>query len=187
MGTLGFWGPLVFIVGYATAVVAFVPGSILTLGAGAIFGLGPGTLYVFAAASIGACSAFLISRYLARKPIERKLEGNQKFDAIDRAIAGEGLKITFLLRLSPVFPFTFLNYALGLTRVRFVDYAIACLGMLPGTMAYVYLGSLAALGTDGGGSRIQQALYVVGLIATFAVTIVITRAARRALAQATGN
>jgi uncharacterized membrane protein YdjX (TVP38/TMEM64 family) len=132
--SLGVWGPLVFIAGYFLGVIAFLPGSLITLAAGAIFGLGRGFVCAFVGASLGACAAFLISRYLAREWVEQKLAGNPKFAAIDRAIAREGRKIVFLLRLSPAFPFNLLNYALGLTKVRFVDYAVACLGMLPGTL-----------------------------------------------------
>ena len=83
---LGVWGPVVFVAGYAAAVVAFVPGSVLTLGAGAIFGLAAGTVYVFGAATLGACAAFLIARYAARGWVEQRLAGNQRFAAIDRAI-----------------------------------------------------------------------------------------------------
>jgi uncharacterized membrane protein YdjX (TVP38/TMEM64 family) len=123
--------------------VAFVPASLLTLAAGAIFGIPAGTLYVFVAATVGSCLAFLVSRYLARVAVERRIEGNPKFAAIDRAVGRQGRRIVFLLRLSPVFPFNLLNYALGLTRVRFVDYAVAAVGMLPGTLLYVYLGKVA--------------------------------------------
>ena len=129
---LGVWGPLVFIAGYAIAAVAFIPGSILTLAAGAIFGLVSGIVYVFIAATLGSCLAFLVARYFAREAIERKLADTPRFAAIDRAVSAQGRKIVFLLRLSPVFPFNLLNYALGLTNVRFVDYAIAAFGMLPG-------------------------------------------------------
>ena len=101
--SLGFWGPLVFILGYAVATVAFIPGSLMTLAAGAIFGLLKGTLYTFAGAILGAASAFLVSRYGARKAVERRLESNSKLKAVDRAVAKEGRKIVFLLRLSPVF------------------------------------------------------------------------------------
>ena len=87
--------------------------------------------------------AFLVARYIARGAIEQRLEGDRRFAAIDRAVGREGRKIVFLLRLSPVFPFNLLNYALGLTNVRFVDYFIACLGMIPGTLLYIYYGKLA--------------------------------------------
>ena len=189
--TLGVWGPLVFIAGYALAVVALVPGSILTLGAGAIFGLAAGTVYVFIAASTGACLAFLIGRYLARDAIERRLSSDGRFEAIARAVGAEGLKITFLLRLSPIFPFSLLNYGLGLTRVSLRDYALACFGMIPGTFLYVYLGSVVgdlariASGETGAGSAAQKLILIIGLVVTGVVTWAITRIARRALRNAT--
>jgi len=186
--TLGPWGPIVFMAGYVLATVAFVPGSVLTLAAGAIFGLAAGVVYVFGAASLGACAAFGLSRTVARGAIERRLAGNARFAAIDRAIAAEGRKIAFLLRLSPVFPFSLLNYALGLTRVRFVDYAIACLGMVPGTVLYVYLGSLAGDAAGRGGDAQTAVVWVfkaMGLAVTVLVTVIITRSARRALREAT--
>jgi uncharacterized membrane protein YdjX (TVP38/TMEM64 family) len=190
---LGFWGPAAFVLGYAIAVVAFVPASLLTLGAGAIFGIAHGVIYVFVAATIGSCLAFLVSRYLARSAVERKLEGKPKFSAIDRAVEAEGLKIVFLLRLTPVVPFNLLNYALGLTRVRFADYAIASVGMLPGTLLYVYSGKLAGdVAAVAGNPAVARgwgyySLLALGLAATLAVTMVVTRSARRALAEATGE
>ncbi len=190
---LGIWGPIVFVAGYATAVVGFVPGALLTVAAGAIFGLLEGVVSVFTAASLGACAAFRVARHLARAAIEQRLEGNERFAAIARAIGSEGRKIVFLLRLSPVFPFNLLNYALGLTRVRFGDYAVACVGMLPGTFLYVYLGSLArnlaglAAGETGVGSAQERWIFIGGLIVTAVVTVLITRIARRALADATGT
>ena len=96
----------------------------VTLAGGAIFGLVRGSLYVFVAATLGSMLAFLVCRHLARGFIEQKIAGNERFAKIDRAIAREGRKIVFLLRLSPAFPFTLLNYALGLTRVSFLDYAL---------------------------------------------------------------
>jgi uncharacterized membrane protein YdjX (TVP38/TMEM64 family) len=190
---LGVWGPLAFIGGYALATVLFVPGSLLTLAGGAIFGLAKGTLIVFLGASIGAALAFLIARYVARRPIERRLQENDKVAAIDRAVAKEGRKIVFLLRLTPALPFTLLNYALGLTKVRFIDYLLACFGMLPGTLLYVYYGKVAGdITTIAAGAGTQRdwksyTLLAVGLVAAIAVTAVITRVARRALAEAAGD
>jgi uncharacterized membrane protein YdjX (TVP38/TMEM64 family) len=184
---LGVWGPVVFILGYVAAVVAFAPGALLTLAAGAIFGLVEGVAYVFIAALLGSGAAFLVARYLARATIERRLQSNPRFAAIDRAVGNEGRKIVFLLRLSPAFPFNLLNYALGLTNVRFVDYMIGGFGMLPGTFLYVYygrvIGSVAAIagGESAGGGTAQNVLLVVGLVATIAVTTIVTRIARRAL------
>jgi uncharacterized membrane protein YdjX (TVP38/TMEM64 family) len=190
--SLGVWGPVVFILGYALGAVAFVPGSFLTLAAGAIFGLAKGIAYVFVAAVLGSSLAFLVSRYVARGTIEKKLAGNARFEAIDRAVGSQGRKLVFLLRLSPVFPFNLLNYALGLTRVRFADYLAASIGMLPGTVLYVYYGKLvgdvAALTS---GAAVEKgagyyALLVLGLVATIVVTTLVTRIARKAIQQATG-
>jgi len=189
---LGIWGPVVFVAGYAGATVAFVPGSVLTLTAGAIFGLVRGVAYVMVGATIGASLAFLVARYIARGAIEQRLHGNSRFAAIDRAVGREGRKIVFLLRLSPVFPFNLLNYALGLTNVRFVDYFIACLGMIPGSLLYIYYGKLAGdVAQLAGGAAVGRgleyyAVLVLGLVATVVVTTIVTRTARRALNEATG-
>jgi uncharacterized membrane protein YdjX (TVP38/TMEM64 family) len=186
-------GPLFFVLAYTAAVIAFVPGSILTLAGGALFGVGWGTLYVFIAAVLGSSLAFLIARYLARGAVEKQLAGNPKLVAIDRAIAGEGRRIVFLLRLTPAVPFSVLNYGLGLTQVRFVDTLVAAIGMLPGTLLYVYsgklIGDVAALA---GGASVPKGpaywtLIGVGLLATLLVTVLITRTARRALAEATAG
>ncbi len=184
---LGPWGPVTFIGIYIAAAVFFIPASVLTLGAGALFGVVWGSLYVSIGSTLGATCAFLVGRYLARRAIARKIEGNERFAAIDRAVAGEGWKIVGLTRLSPVFPFTLLNYAFGLTRVSLRDYVLASwIGMMPGTLMYVYVGSLAKVAA---GARrrtpAQWALYGVGLAATVSVTILITRTARRALAKRT--
>jgi uncharacterized membrane protein YdjX (TVP38/TMEM64 family) len=170
--------------------VAFIPGSLLTLAAGAVFGLLEGTVYVLIGASLGATGAFLVARYLARSRIEARLEGRPRFRAIDRAVSHEGLKIVTLLRLAPIFPFNLLNYALGLTRVRLSHYLLACLGMIPGTFLYVYYGkALGSLAAVAGGAELEKGpgywtLFAIGLAATVAVTLVVTRVARRALAGA---
>jgi uncharacterized membrane protein YdjX (TVP38/TMEM64 family) len=191
--SLGPLGPLVFVIGYAGAVVAFVPGSLPSLFGGAIFGLAKGVVLVFVAATLGASLAFLVSRHLVRALIERRIAGNPRFAAIDHAIEKAGRRIVFLLRLSPVFPFSLLNYALGLTRVRFLDYLLASVGILPGTLLYVYyghvLGLAAALAGGVGHARGagDYAVLGLGLVATIIVTTLITRIARRALAEATGE
>jgi uncharacterized membrane protein YdjX (TVP38/TMEM64 family) len=187
----GAWGPVVFIAGYTIATVGAVPGSLLTLAAGAIFGITAGVGYVFVGAVAGASLAFLIARYLARPAVERRLGSDPRFERIDRAVAGQGLKIVFLLRLSPVLPFNVLNYALGLTRVRFRDYLIASLGMLPGTLLYVYSGRVAGdLAALAGGAGVAQGsgyylVLALGLAATVTVTVWVTRIARRALNKET--
>ena len=191
VGSLGPWGAVVFILAYALATVAFIPGSLLTLAAGAIFGLVKGVAYVFVAAVLGSSLAFLISRYAARSVIERRLAGNARFAVIDQAIGREGRKIVVLLRLSPLFPFNLLNYALGLTRVSFTDYLLASIGMLPGTILYVYYGKLAGdVAALAGGIPATRgpgyyAVLGLGLVATVVVTTLVTRTARRALQEVT--
>ena len=186
---LGAVAPFAFVAVYALATVAFVPGSILTLTAGALFGLGAGTVYTLIAATCGASLAFLVSRYAVRGLVERHLATHARFAAIDRAVAREGRRIVFLLRLSPLFPFNLLNYALGVTSVRFLDYVVACAGMLPGTLLYVYYGKLAGdVARAAGGLTPERgvgyyALLVLGLTATIVVTAYVTRLARRALAE----
>ncbi|MGY8738848.1 MAG: TVP38/TMEM64 family protein, partial [bacterium] len=180
-------GPIAFVVGYAVAVIGFVPGSVLTLAAGAIFGLAEGTIYVFIAAVLGSTGAFLLARHGARAAIEKRIEGDARFAAIDRAVGGEGRKIVFLLRLSPVFPFNLLNYALGLTQVKLADYLVASLGMLPGTLLYVYTGKLIGdVAALAGGAEVERGLagwlvLGLGLVATAVVTYYVTKIARAAL------
>ncbi len=184
---LGPLGAIAFVVLYVVAAVAFLPGSILTLGAGVVFGVVLGSLLVFVGATIGATAAFLVGRYLARGWVAKKIEGNEKFNAIDKAVGREGFKIVLLTRLSPIFPFNLLNYAYGVTGVSLRDYVLGCIGMLPGTIMYVYLGSLAGnLATLGAGdtpdnAAVQWAIRIVGFIATVAVTLYVTRVARKAL------
>lgn len=187
--SLGFWGPLVFVLGYAAATVAFIPGSLLTLAAGAIFGLAKGTLLVFIGATLGSALAFLVGRYLARSVVEHQLEKSPRFAKIDQMCGDEGLKIVCLMRLSPVFPYNLLNYALGLTRVKFRDYLIASLGMIPATFLYVYYGkAIGSLAAMAGGAEVQQGagywiVLGLGLVATALVTTFVTRIARRALKE----
>jgi uncharacterized membrane protein YdjX (TVP38/TMEM64 family) len=183
------WGPVVFAVVYAVACLV-LPGSLITLAAGSLFGVVVGTAVVSLASVAGASLAFGLGRTLARGLIEKRLAGNPRFRALDQAVAAGGFKIVLLTRLSPLFPFTLLNYAFGLTKVRFRDYVLASwVGMLPGTLMYVYLGStvtaladVAAGNVEGGPAR--QVLFFVGLAATVVVTVYVTRLARRALRQA---
>ena len=188
---LGTLGPVIFILGYALGVVAFLPGAALTLAGGTVFGVVQGTVYVWLAAVLGSSAAFLIARYGARSAVEARLAGNARFVAVDRAVGEQGGKIAFLLRLSPAIPFNVLNYTLGLTKIRFVDSLLAAFGMIPGTLLYVYLGSLAgdvASAAAGGAASTQENLVKgVGLLATIAVTVLVTRIARKALRDAAGT
>ncbi len=185
---LGAIAPIAFILIYIIATVAFLPGSVLTLGSGVLFGVVQGSLYVFVGATIGATLAFLVGRYLARGWISKKIAGNQKFSAIDQAVGQEGFKIVALTRLSPVFPFNLLNYGMGVTGVSLKDYVLASIGMIPGTIMYVYIGSLAgSIATIGGETQpdanpiAQWGIRIVGFAATVAVTLYVTKIAKKAL------
>ncbi len=183
--SLGILGPLVFAAAYAVATVLFIPGSVLTLAAGAVLGLFWGTVAVSVGSTTGAALAFLIARYFARQRIEALTQRDPRFAAIDRAIGEQGWKIVALLRLSPLVPFNLSNYFYGLTAVRFWPYVLASwISMLPGTFMYVYIGYIGREAAAGGGAGIGVwVLRIVGLIATVVVTVYVTRLARRALAE----
>ncbi len=187
---LGVWGPVAFIVTYNLATVLFVPGSVLTLGGGVLFGWWWGSVYVFVAAILGATLAFAIGRYLSRERVVKCMESHPKFKALDRAVSQEGLKIVFLTRLCPLFPFNLLNYALGITQVSLKDYVLGSFGMIPGIFMYVYSGSLvgniAAIGTETGyanpqASAAKWSINIISLTAAAAVTFSLSRIARKAL------
>lgn len=183
----GAWGIVGFIAAYAIATVAAFPGSLLTLAAGAIFGVAKGATFVLAGAIIGSSLAFLLARYVARPIVERRIHRDPRFVRVDAAVAREGWKMVLLLRLSPLLPFNALNYALGLTAVTFRHYLIGAIGMLPGTLLYVYSGKVAGelAVVAGGGEVARGPAYIVvlglGLLATIIVAVWIGRIARRAL------
>lgn len=183
---MGAAGMVIYGVIYVLAVVLFVPGIVLTLGAGFLFGLGWGIVVVSAASTTAAALAFLIARYLARDSIEKIARKNPRFAAIDRAIGKEGWKVVALLRLSPLVPFSLSNYLYGLTSVKFVAYvATSWAAMLPATVLYVYLGAAGrTIGQKTERSPWEWALLGVGLTATAVVTVLLTRIARRELARA---
>jgi uncharacterized membrane protein YdjX (TVP38/TMEM64 family) len=188
---LGIWGPLAIGLLYVAAVVALLPGSALTLAAGALFGLIGGTIVASLASTTGAALAFLIGRYVARYRIQALLPRYPTFDALDTAISESGWKIVALLRLSPAVPFNLQNYLYGLTGIRFWPYLLTSwLAMLPTTFLYVYLGDLGREGLQAAAgnakhsrSAAEWAMLIVGLPATVAVTVYLTRLAQKALRQ----
>ncbi|MGB5592751.1 MAG: TVP38/TMEM64 family protein [Crocosphaera sp.] len=186
LGTIGY---LVFIVVYILSAVFLISGAVLTLGAGVIFNVVKGSILVSIASTLGATIAFLVGRYVARGWVSKQIEKYPKFQAVDQAVAKEGWKIVGLTRLSPVFPFVILNYAFGITQVSLRDYVVASwIGMMPGTIMYVYIGSLIGnIATLGAGGRektpLEWGLYIVGLIATVLVSIYVTKVAKKALSN----
>lgn len=189
---LGFWGPVVVAAFYVLACVLMLPGGIITMAAGFLFGVLMGTITVSIGSTLGAAAAFVVGRTFARDWVRKKVSGNAKFSAIDRAVGEQGFKIVLLTRLSPIFPFNMQNYAYGLTGVKLWTYVLASwIGMLPGTLAYCYIGSglrsltEAATGQTEGG-WVQKVFFWGGLVATFIVVVVVTRIARRAMRETVG-
>ena len=187
--SLGAVGPFVVVLVYVICTVLFIPGSFITVGAGTLFGLKTGFAVVVLGANLGALCSFLLARTFLREKVARWADGNPKFRSLDQAIGQQGFKMVLLTRLSPVFPFVLLNYFLGLTAVRTRAYVLAnLLGMLPATFLFVYIGAAArdAIAGQMGVSAgvYQQILKYIGLLATVAVVIIVTRIARKALREA---
>jgi uncharacterized membrane protein YdjX (TVP38/TMEM64 family) len=184
---------VMFVLAYICATVLLIPGSILTLAAGFVFGLPLGVALVSAGSVTGATAAFLVGRFFARDWVTERIAALPKFRALDTATRREGFAIVFLARLSPLFPFNLLNYGLGITGVGLRDYFFASwIGMLPGTVLYVYIGTLAQnlaeLGSgEIGAGTAGRVLLVAGFVATIALTILITRKATRALESHLGG
>ncbi len=191
--SLGWLAPIAFIVIYNIATLLFIPGSLLTLKGGCLFGFLWGSIYVLIAATIGATFAFLVGRYISRDWVCQQIGNKPNFKAIDKAVAKNGLKIVFLTRLSPIFPFNLLNYAFGVTQVSLKDYILGSIGMIPGTAMYVYMGSLIgdiamknpSIPKNPETQFVQLLLQGVGLIATVFVTFYISKVAKKALKEST--
>ena len=187
---LGVWAYAFVVAFYIVACVFLLPGSVLTLGAGFVFKLVGGFIVVSIGSTLGACAAFWVGRTVARNWIASKVAANEKFAAIDQAVAGQGFKIVLLTRLSPVFPFNLLNYAFGLTKIPFWKYALGSwIGMIPGTVMYVYFGAALGSFAELAAGNVEKGtagrlFFWFGLAVTFAVTVFVTRIARNALKQA---
>ena len=179
-GPVGF---LAYILVYVIATVFLAPAWILTVGAGVIYPLPQAVALASAASTLAAACSFILARSFLRRTVEKKISANETFAAIDKAIAEQGWKIVLLIRLSPMFPYNLLNYALGLTRVRFIHYVLASwIGMFPGTFMYVYLGSLGNFfADDRDKSLVERIFFWAGLAATIAVSVWVARIARNAL------
>lgn len=167
IAALGIWAPLAFMAAYAFAAVAFMPGLIFTIAGGALFGPWLGTLYSLIGASAGAVLAFIGARYVAADWVER-ISG-QRLERLQQGIDREGWRFVAFVRLVPVFPFNVLNYALGLTRIGLLPYALATfVCMAPGALAYAWVGHAGAEVIAGGRGSIQAALLALGLIVAVA-------------------
>ena len=187
---VGFYGPVVVAAFYVVSCVLFIPGSLVTIVAGLLFGVVLGTVTVSIGSVAGASAAFMVGRYLARDAIEAKVANNAMFQTIAGAVEKKGFLIVLLTRLSPVFPFNLLNYAFGLTRVSFGHYFFASwIGMFPATVLYVYLGSVVKslsefVDPDRQVNLGERVFFWSGLVVALIVTVVVTRIARKALQEA---
>lgn len=178
---LGPWAPMAFVALYVIAVVVFIPASIFTVGAGFVFGMAWGSVYVLVAAIVAANVTFLIGRHVARNWVARRIESHPKFRAIDEAVAREGWKIVALVRLAPVFPLSLMSYAFGLTRIPLWKYFLANFTMIPGTLMYVYFGAVAR-DLAGKAASPPWIKWTVGAVAVL-VVLYVARFARRAITQ----
>jgi uncharacterized membrane protein YdjX (TVP38/TMEM64 family) len=192
LNTLATQDPLTFIIVFNVATLVGIPASLLAMRVGYVFGAGWGTWYVLIAAIVGAIVTFTIGRYLAKDWVQRKIQHNLWFKAIDRAVAQEGWKIVLLTRLSPIFPFNLTNYAFGVTQISLKSYMLGSMGILPGTFLYTYVGSLANdlttinLSTSSAHFSIQfvqWTMRIVGLAATVLLLLYTNRLAKKALNQ----
>ena len=189
LADLGSWGPVLFIVMYIIAAVVLAPAFVLTFSAGAVFGLWRGTLLTFIGAVLGASAVYAVAAPLARSRVLRWIDRDARVAATRRAVVRDSWWIMFLLRLSPLVPYSLLNYALALSGVRFRDYLFALIGMIPAIVMYAYYGKVAgdvtriAAGVSPPRGTEYYVMMIVGLFATFAATHLIGRAAKKAMAE----
>ena len=182
---LGPIGYVVYVLVYVIVCVTFLPASPLTIGAGAIFGFVEGAIVVIIGATLGATASFLLGRTIMRRKIEAMAANNARFRALDRAIAREGGKIVFLVRLAPVFPFAYINFAFGLTGVRTISYIVATFfGIIPATLAFVYIADAATRTATADMDSTRLMINIAGVIVAILVTAFVTRVALRAIRKA---
>jgi uncharacterized membrane protein YdjX (TVP38/TMEM64 family) len=165
---LGIWGPLVFVGVYGLAPALFVPGAVLTLAGGALFGPLAGALLSLTGATAGATVAFLLARYLAADWVEHRL--GQRLQEIKAGVEREGWRFVAFVRLVPVFPFNLLNYALGLTHLSVRTFAVTSwVTMAPGALAYASLGAAGREAVSGGPALVRTGLLALTLLAAVAL------------------
>jgi uncharacterized membrane protein YdjX (TVP38/TMEM64 family) len=180
-------GWLLFIGLYALCCLLFIPGSVLTLAAGAVYGFWGGSALVLAGNGVGSVLSLLVTRYFLRDWMARRIAGNSRLQALEKAVAHDDWKLVLLTRLSPIMPFSLINYSLGLTKISAWRFLLATeIGAVPATLIYVYIGtltgSLARIGPDLRQHRsIEWIFQGVGLLLAIGVTVYVTRLASRAL------
>ncbi|WP_228015241.1 TVP38/TMEM64 family protein [Synechocystis salina] len=190
---LGWWAPSIYIAVYNLATILLLPGSLLTMKGGCLFGWWWGTIYTTIAAMIGATIAFLIGRHFSRNWVQEKMAKYPKFKLLNAAVKKDGWKIVILTRLSPIFPFNLLNYGFGVTDVSLKDYILGSFAMIPATIAYTYIGSLATdLTTIGDNLNnqtqiIQWSMRLCGLGATVFLIVYLKQWSDKVFQQSLSN
>ncbi len=185
VNTMGVWGPIAFVAAYVAVVVLMLPAFLLTMAGGAVFGMLKGSLLVMIGALTGGTAAFLIGRYVARDQVAKRVAKNHTLSAIDRVVGEDGLRLVFLLRLSPAVPFVLTNYALGVTRVKLRDFVLGTFGLAPIVFTYAAYGSASGAGpTPDGSSPISGPLLLVGIVVTVVLGLLLARITQRALNEA---
>ncbi len=180
--TLGMWAPLAFVIAYIGVVILMLPAFLLTMAAGAVFGVVKGSALVLTGAIIGGTMAFLLGRTILRGTVARRVAANPTLSAVDRVIGNDGLRLMLLLRLSPAIPFVLSNYALGVTRVRTRDFVMAIPGMLPIIASYAALGAADARAANGRGA-LPMPVLGLGVIATVVLGLLFARITQRAIRE----
>ncbi len=182
---LGVWAPIAFLGAYVIVCILMLPAFILIMVGGAVFGMVKGSALVMTGAIIGGTCAFLLGRYVAREQVSKRVAKNATLSVIDRVIGEDGLKLVFLLRLSPVVPFVLTNYALGVTRVRLRDFVLGTFGLTPIVITYAAFGSATGAGPRADGSSpISGWVLGVGIVATVVLGLILVRITQRALREA---
>ncbi len=181
--TLGVWAPVAFVIAYVGVVLLMLPAFLMTMAGGAVFGVVKGSALVLLAATLGGLGAFLLGRTLLRNQVARRVAAHPTLSAVDRVIGEDGLRLMFLLRLSPVVPFVLSNYALGVTRVKTRDFVFAMPGMLPIIASYAAFGAAGTSAANGKGA-LPTPVLALGVLATVVLGLLFARIAQRALRDA---
>lgn len=185
VNTLGVWAPIGYVVAYVAVVILMLPAFLLIMAGGAVFGVVKGAMLALTGAMIGGTGAFLIARYFARSFVERRVAANPTLSALDRVVGEDGLKLVFLLRLSPAVPFVLSNYALGITKVRLRDFVLGTVGLAPIILTYAAYGSASGAGPRADGSpAVSPVMLTLGIIVTVVLGLLLARIVQKALREA---
>lgn len=183
--TMGVWAPVVYVLAYIVVVILMMPAFLLIMAGGAVFGVVKGTVLALTGAIVGGTSAFIIGRYFARDLVARRVARNATLSALDRVIGEDGLKLVFLLRLSPAVPFVLSNYALGVTRVRASHFVLGTFGLIPIVATYAAYGSASGAGPRVDGSAaVSPLMLTLGVVVTVVLGLLLARIAQKALKEA---